>query len=80
MVDWTADERRARAALRRSTALIDSGETARLDPRPAPRGAPRQGRLLDPERFCARGHELTPDNTRYRRTGDASCRRCLLGA
>jgi hypothetical protein len=80
MIDWTADERRAGAALRLNAALIDSGETARRDPRPAPRGAPRQGRLLDPERFCARGHELTPDNTYYRRSGEAACRRCLIGA
>jgi hypothetical protein len=79
MIDWTADERRAGADLRRSAARIDSGETAGRDPRPAPRGAGMQGRRLDPDRFCLQGHELTPDNTCYRRSGEASCRRCLFG-
>lgn len=79
-VDWRADERRARVALRQNAALIDSGETAGRDPMPAPHGAGMQGRHLDPDRFCTKGHELTPDNTRYRRSGVAACRRCLLGA
>ena len=78
-MDWSADERRARAELQRNAARIDSGDTAARDPRPAPRGAGMQGRLPDPERYCPQGHELTTDNTYYRRDGRAACQKCRFG-